>query len=141
MDEEQKKAILEKRTANRKLSEIIQAGTQYHESLRMKLIDGQEHDVQVYALSENEFRMLLEEFGVDLKDFGDREKLTENMKLAEKLARIATGQDDIGQLVMGNGCMDIMMKCFEISGLTSREQKKVESFQSGDIQPEPLRSD
>jgi uncharacterized protein with PhoU and TrkA domain len=141
MDEEQKKQILEKRTANRKLSEIIQAGTQYHEPVRMKLIDGQEHDVQVYALSENEFRLLLEDFGLDLKDVGNREKLTENMKLAEKLAQIATGQDDIAELVIGNGCMEIMTKCFQISGLGSQEQKKVESFQQGNLQPESVRAD
>jgi len=140
LDEEQKKAILERRTANRKLSEIIQQGTRYHESLRLKLVDGQEHDVEVYPLSEEEFRTVLEQFGVDFKDFGDREKMTTNMKLAEELARIATGQDDIGQLVLADGCMAIMLKCFELSGLSPSKEKNVESFQQGNIQSQSVRS-
>ena len=48
LDEEQKKAILERRTANRKLSEIIQQGTRYHESLKLKLIDGQTRFLSIY---------------------------------------------------------------------------------------------
>lgn len=141
MDEQQKKAIMERRTANQKLSQLIQQGTRYHEALKMKLIDGQEHDVQVYALSENEFRTLLEEFGVELKDFGNKEKMTENMKMVEQLAQVATGQEDIANLVLANGCMEIMMKCFEISGLSAAKAPKVESFQPGDIQPQPVRAD
>jgi uncharacterized protein with PhoU and TrkA domain len=135
LDEQQKKVILERRTANQKLSQLIQEGMHYHECLKMKLIDGQEHDVQVYALSENEFRTLLEEFGVELKDFGNKEKMTENMKMVEQLAQVATGQEDIAKLVLANGCMEIMLKCFEISGLSPSKEKNVESFQPRDLQP------
>jgi len=134
MDEEKKRQILERRTANRKLSEIIQQGTRYHEPLKMRLIDGQEHDVEVYPLSEDEFRNLLEAHGVQLTDLGNREKLTENMKFIEEVARLATGQENIAELVLGNGCAEIMLKCFEISGLSPSKEKNVESFQQGNIQ-------
>ena len=134
MDEQKKKQILERRTANRKLSEIIQQGTRYHEPLKIRLIDGQEHDVEVYPLSEDEFRNLLEAHGVQLTDLGNREKLTENMKFIEEVARLATGQENIAELVLGNGCAEIMLKCFEISGLSPSKEKNVESFQPGNIQ-------
>jgi hypothetical protein len=141
MDEDQKKAIMEKRTANRKLAEVIRQGTRYHEALKMKLIDGQEHDIAIYPLSEDEFRILLETHGVNLSDLANKEKLTENMKFIEELARLATGLENISELVLGNGCADIMMKCFEASGLSPDAGKKVESFQQGDIQPKPVRAD
>jgi len=134
LDEEQKKAIMEKRTANRKLSETIQQGIRYHEALKLKLIDGQEHDIAIYPLSEDEFRTLLETHGVNLSDLANREKLTENMKFIEELARLATGLENIPELVLGNGCADIMMKCFEASGLSPDAGKKAESFQPGNIQ-------
>ena len=134
MDEEKKRQIMERRTANRKLSEIIQQGTRYHESLKMRLIDGQEHNVEVYPLSEDEFRNLLEAHGVQLTDLGNREKLTENMKFIEELARLATGQENIADLVLANGCSEIMLKCFEISGLSPSKEKNVESFQPRNIQ-------
>jgi len=135
MDEEKKKQIMERRTANRKLSEIIEQGTRYHESLKMRLIDGKEHNVEVYPLSGDELRNLLEAHGVQLIDLGNREKLTENMKFIEELARLATGQEDIAELVLANGCSEIMLKCFEISGLKPSKDKNAESFQPGNIQP------
>lgn len=135
MDEAKKKEILERRTANRKLSEVIQQGTRYHEPLKMRLIDGQEHDVEVYPLSGDDFRNLLEAHGVELTDLGNKDKLTENMKFVEELARLATGEENIAGLVLGNGCTDIMLKCFEISGLSPSKEKNVESFQQRNIQP------
>jgi hypothetical protein len=134
LDEQQKKAILERRTANRKLAEVIQQGTRYHESLKLKLVDGQEHDVAIYSLSEEEFRTLLEQYGVGLEALG-------NMKFIEDIARLATGQDDITNLVLANGCSEIMLKCFEISGLSASKEKNVESFQSRDLQSKPVRAD
>jgi hypothetical protein len=92
-------------------------------------------------LSEEEFRTILEQHNVDLKDIGDREKMTENMKFIEGIARLATGQDDITTLVLANGCSEIMLKCFEISGLSASKEKNVESFQSRGIQPQPVRTD
>jgi len=141
LDEQQKKAILERRTANRKLAEVIQQGTRYHESLKLKLVDGQEHDVAIYSLSEEEFRTLLEQYGVGLEALGNREKMTENMEFIEDIARLATGQDDITNLVLANGCSEIMLKCFEISGLSASKEKNVESFQSRDLQSKPVRAD
>jgi hypothetical protein len=64
LDEEQK-AILERRAENRKLSEIIEQGTRYHEPVEVKAVDGQNHSIDVYALSEDQFRELFESAGVD----------------------------------------------------------------------------
>ena len=135
LDEQQKKAILERRTANRKLAEVIQQGTRYHEPLKLKLVDGKEHDVEVYPFSEEEFRNLLEEFKVNLKDLADQAKMTENLKFIEKVAQLATGQENITDLVLASGCSEIMLKAFEISGLSASKGKNVESFQPRDLQP------
>jgi hypothetical protein len=135
LDEQQKKAILERRTANRKLAELIQQGMRHHEPLKLKLVDGKEHDVEVYPFSEEEFRTLLEEFKeVNLKDLADQDKMSENLKFIEKVARLATGQENITDLVLASGCSEIMLKCFEISGLSASKGKDVESFQSRDLQ-------
>lgn len=135
MDEEERKQIMERRNANRKLCEIIEQGTRYHEPLKIRFTDGQEHEVEVYPFSGSEFRRILEAYGVQLTDLGDRQKLTENMKFIEEVARLATGQENIAEDVLGDGCAQIMMKCFELSGLRPAKDKNVESFQQGDIQP------
>jgi len=141
MDEEQKKAILERRTENRKLSEIIQQGTRYHETVKVQGIDREEHDVEVHALSEDQFRELFEGAGVDPRDIGDREKLVQNMKFLSSVAKLATGDDNISSVLMPNESAKIMMKAFEVSGLTGDGQKKAESFQQGDLQSKPVRAD
>lgn len=139
MDEEKKQEILARRVENRKLSEIIQQGTRCHESVSVKGIDGEEHTVEVYALSENEFRELFEGAGADPRDIGNRDKLVQNMKFLGNVAAKATRDEQICSVLMPNESAKIMMKAFEISGLTGT--KKVESFREGDVQSEPVRSD
>lgn len=141
MDEEEKKAILERRAENKKLSEIIQQGTRYHETVKVQAIDRKEHDVEVHALSEDQFRELFETAGVDPRDIGDRDKLVQNMKFLSSVAKLATGDENISTVLMPNESAKIMMKAFEISGLTGAGPKKAESFQQGSIQPEPVRAD
>lgn len=141
MDEEQKKAILERRAENKKLSEIIQQGTRYHESVKVQAIDREEYEVEVHALSEDQFRELFETAGVDPRDIGDREKLVQNMKFLSSVAKLATGDENISTVLMPNESAKIMMKAFEISGLTGTEQKKVEPFREGDIQSKPVHAD
>jgi hypothetical protein len=140
MDEQQKKEILERRVENRKLSEIIQQGTRYHESVSVKGIDGEMHEVEVYALSENEFRELFEGAGADPRDIGNRDKLVQNMKFLESVAAKATRDEKICTVLMPNQSAEIMMKAFNISGLTATESKMAESFQSRDLQSESIRA-
>jgi len=140
MDEKEKQEILKRRMANRKLAEMIEQGPRYYESLKIRLADGQEHEVAVYAITTGEFRRFLEEYKLDPKDLQDTEKFAANLKFIEAVARLATGQDNIADIVLGNGCADIMMKCFEISNLRGEQSKKVESFQQGNIQPQPVRA-
>jgi hypothetical protein len=135
MDDAEKRAIEAKRVENRKLSEIIQQGTCYHEMIKVKAIDGEEHEVEVYALSENDFRQAFEGTDIDPRDIGNKEKLVQNMKYLLAVAEKATHDPQIGSVLMPNECSKIMMKAFELSGLTGTSAGKVESFQSRDIQP------
>jgi hypothetical protein len=132
MSEEQKQAILERRAENRKLSERVQQGTRYHEPVKVKTIDGNEYEVEVYALSEDEFLELFEAAGVDPRDIGKPDKLVQNLKFSRSVAAKATRDENIGSVLMPTTSAEIMLKVFEISSL---RPARVESFQQGNIQP------
>lgn len=119
MSEEEKKReeILKVRAEHKRLSEMIQEGSRYHESVEVKTIDGEKHTVEVYALSENEFRELFEGAGVDPRDIGNRDKLVQNMKFLGTVAAKATRDEQICSILMPNQSAEIMLRCFAISGL------------------------
>jgi len=138
MDEDKRHEILAKRAENQKISVKIEQGTRYHETVKVYGTDRAEHDIEVYALSDDQFREAFENAGVDPADIGNPGKLIQNMKFMGAIARLATGDPAITANVLPNEPAKIMMKVFEISKLSSG---KVESFQPGDIQPEPVRAD
>jgi hypothetical protein len=119
MNEEKKQAILERRVASRKLSEMIEQGIRYHEPVTVRAVDGKEYEVEVHAFSEDEFRELFEAAGADPRDIGNRDKLVQNMKFLGNVAAKATRDPAIGSVLLPNESAKIMMKCFEISGLTA----------------------
>jgi len=128
-EEKKREEILKVRAEHKRLSEMIQEGSRYHESVEVKTIDGEKHTVEVYALSENEFRELFEGAGMDPRDIGNRDKLVQNMKFLGTVAAKATRDEQICSILMPNQSAEIMMRCFAISGLTATESKKVDLFQ------------
>jgi len=132
MSEEKKQEILAKRAENQRIAIRIERGTRYHETVKVFGTDGHEHDVEVYALSDDQFAEVFEEAGVDPRDIGDREKLVQNLKFLRTIARVATGDPEITSNILANESAKIMMKAFEVSRLAPA---KVESFQQGNIQP------
>lgn len=138
MSQDQKQAILERRAENQRIAVRIEQGTRCHEPVKVYGTDGQEHDVEVYALSDDQFREAFETAGVDPRDIGNRDKLTQNLKFVAAVAKLATGDPAITANVLPNEPAKLMMKAFEISRLTPA---KVESFREGDLQSQPLRAD
>jgi hypothetical protein len=109
----------EKRSANQKLSEILTEDMVYHESIKVRTTDGQEHEVEVYMLSEEDFHNALETSNVDPAELGNRDKLLTNMKFMREIAKAATRDERIAAFLLPNEAVKVMTKSFEISGLTA----------------------
>jgi len=132
MDEKERQQILERRAENQKMALRIEQGARYFECVKVFGTDGKEHEVRVYALSDDEFGAAFEEAGVDPRDIGNKEKLVQNLKFLRIIARAATGDANITANILANESGKIMMKAFELSRLMPA---KVESFREGNIQP------
>jgi len=118
MSEEEREEILQVRKDHRRLSEMIEEGTAFHESIKVNAIDKKEYDVEVYPLSDADFAAVFEECGVDPTDIGNPNKLVANLKFLQKIAATATRDHNICTVLMPNESAKIMMKTFELSGLT-----------------------
>jgi len=116
-EESGRKEIMEIREAHKKLADIILAGTQYSEVVTVKAVDGKEHSVDVYALSEKDLVEAFQEGGQDLRDVGKQGKIIDNLKLMGALAARATRQPNIISLLMPMQSAPIAMKALEMSGL------------------------
>ena len=138
MDEKEKQEIMARRAENQRIAIRIEQGTRHHEPVKVFGTDGKEHDVEVYALSDDQFAEVFEEAGVDPRDIGNRDKLVQNLKFLRTIARVATGDPNITSNILANESAKIMMKAFEVSRLTPA---KVESFREGDLQSQPVRVD
>ena len=117
IEETRRKEILETREAHKKLADIVLAGTQYSEPVTVKTVDGKEHPVDVYALSEKDLTEAFQEAGQDLRDVGNQGKILDNLKLMGALAARATRQPNIVSLLMPMQSAPIAMKTLEMSGL------------------------
>jgi hypothetical protein len=116
-EEPTRKEILETREAHKKLADIVLAGTQHCEPVTVKTVDGKEHPVDVYALSEKDLTEAFQEAGQDLRDVGNQGKILDNLKLMGALAARATRQPNIVSLLMPMQSAPIALKTLEMSGL------------------------
>lgn len=116
-------AILKIREANKKLADMIVQGTNYHEPVEVRGIDNQPHKFEVSPLSDADLANLLTSTNVDLKDIGNRDKLAQNMEFLQKGAGIVTGVRDVAQALMPLESLKLILKSFELSGLTAGTPK------------------
>lgn len=116
--ENKREAILEARAQNKKLAELIMKGTKYHESVEVKGIDNELHQFEVSPMSDADLADLLQSTNVDLKDIGNRDKMASNMQFLQKGAGIVTGVPDVAKALMPMESMKLILKSFELSGLT-----------------------
>ena len=118
--EERRKEILERRAENRRLSEIILAGTEYSESVTVKGVDGKDYDMQVHALSDEEYRSAIEAAGLSSKDLMDRGEVLAHWKLAQAIAPIATRDPNICKALKPAQTFKILEKVIQISDFPFR---------------------
>lgn len=115
---EKREAILAAREANKKLAELIQQGTNYHEAVEVRGIDNELHKFEVSPMSDADLSELLQSTNVDLKDIGNRDKMVSNMQFLQKGAAIVTGTPDVAKALMPMESLKLILKSFELSGLT-----------------------
>jgi len=132
LEEDEKKAILERREAHRKLSEIILAGTEYSEKVVVKGIDGKDYEVTVHALSDEQYRQAAEAAGMSSKDMIDRSAVLAHWKLAQAIAPIATRDPDICKVLKPAQSFKILEKVIAISDFPFRAPTDVRQEQ---VQP------
>ena len=118
MSQEKREAILAAREANKKLAELITKGTSYHEPVEVKGIDNELHKFEVSPMSDADLAELLQSTNVDLKDIGNKDKMASNMQFLQKGAAIVTGVPDVAKALMPMESMKLILKSFELSGLT-----------------------
>lgn len=116
--EKKRGAILGARAANKKLAELITQGTKYHEPVEVRGIDNELHAFEVSPMSDADLAELLTSTNVDLKDIGNRDKLASNMQFLQKGAGLCTGVRDVAQALMPLESLKLILKSFELSGLT-----------------------
>jgi hypothetical protein len=134
LEEEQKKAEEAKKNFP-KLSKQIILGKRYSENMVVKAIDGDEYEVEVHALGEQDFIEALKEAGLNWEDLTKAEKTIENLKFQRMIAaksisseKEAWSEEEIGRTLRFGEAAKIAAKCFEISGLTEKAQESVEPF-------------
>jgi len=125
LEENEKKAILERREAHRKLSEIILAGTEYSEKVVVKGIDGKDYEVTVYAVSDEDYRRAIKIAGMDSKELLDRNAVLAHWGLANALAPIATRDPEICKVIKPAQSFRILEKVIAISDFPFRAPTNV----------------
>jgi predicted transcriptional regulator len=118
LSQEKREAILAAREANKKLAELITKGTSYHEPVEVKGIDNELHKFEVSPMSDADLAELLQTTNVDLKDIGNKDKMASNMQFLQKGAAIVTGAPDVAKALMPMESLKLILKSFELSGLT-----------------------
>lgn len=120
MSEEKRKEVLERREAHRKLSERIAAGTEYSETVVVKGIDNQDHEVTVYAVNDEDYQKAIRISGMESKDLLDRNAVLAHWGLAIAIAPIATRDPNICKFIKPAQSFKILEKVIEISDFPFR---------------------
>ena len=103
------------REEHKKLSEMILAGTDWYETLTVRGVDGKDHEVRVYAVSDHDLREAIRTAGIDAADIGNREKLLAHMDFTAKVACMATGDPELCKALVPGEAPRIAAKAFELS--------------------------
>ena len=119
---EEKQEFQQIREKHQRLSEMILQGTGFHETVTVRCTDGQEHQVDVYAISDDQIRIAFEEAGVDVRDLQNAKELFDNLTLPKKMklfavvSAAATHDPKISEVLLPLQTAPIALKAFELSG-------------------------
>lgn len=122
---EDKKKILERRRTHQKLSRMVLEGPRYHETLEVQGLDGNFYEVEVYAMSDGEFRDLVAKAALKREDLESPEKLLDQLdvqrEIAAKCIRGEGGEqftpEELSQMLMPLEYSKIFRRVLEISGI------------------------
>lgn len=123
--EKRKRRILERREQHRKLAKVLLEGKHYHEPLTVRGLDGEYYEVDVYAMTDGEFREFVARAGLKREDLEQPERLIEQFDLQREIAakciRGADGEtytpEELSRLLMPLEYSRIFRKVLEISGI------------------------
>lgn len=123
--EKRKREILERRERHKKLSRVLLEGKRYFETVTVRGLDGEYYDVDVYAMTDGEFRELIARAGLKREDLEKPERLIEQLDLQREIAakciRGEKGEtytpEELSKLLMPLEYSRIFRKVLEISGI------------------------
>jgi hypothetical protein len=117
--------VLERRRTHQKLSRMVLEGSRYRETVEVQGIDGNYYMVDVYALTDEEFRDLIVKASLKREDLQNPEKIVELLTVQREIAaKCVRGEGDVkftaeelGRLLMPLEYVKIFRKVLEISGI------------------------
>ena len=116
-EEKRRQEILGTRAEHKRLSEIIVRGTDYHETVTVRGIDGKEYPVEVHALTDREFVNACANADIHTSKDGTSVDLGSNMKLLAAVAAVVTQDPKIAEVLAPFETAKIGKRVLELSGL------------------------
>jgi hypothetical protein len=116
-EERRRQEILKVRADNKRLSEIIVRGTDYHETVTVRGIDGKEYPVEVHALTDREFVNACADADIHAPPEGMSVDLGANMKLLAAVAAVVAQDPKIAEVLAPFETAKIGKRVLELSGL------------------------
>jgi hypothetical protein len=123
-EDRQREEILKIRAEHKRLSEIIVRGTDYHETVKVRGIDGKEYDVDVHALTDREFVTACANADIHTSKDDTSVDLGSNMKLLAAVAAVVTEDPKIAEVLAPFETAKIGKRVLEISGLGADPKSK-----------------
>jgi len=142
LDEEKKREILEKRRTHQKLSRMVLEGPRYHETVEVQGLDGNFYEVDVYAMSDGEFRELVAKANLSRESLANPETIIEQLnvqrEIAAKCVRGENGEqftaEELSKMLMPLEYSKIFRRVLEISGIVpSSLTKAINSFREKQV--------
>lgn len=116
-EDRQREEILKVRAEHKRLSEIIVRGTDYHETVKVRGIDGKEYSVEVHPMTDQEFVRACANADIRASKDDTSVDLGSNMKLLAAVAAVVTQDPKIAEVLAPFETAKIGKKVLEMSGL------------------------
>ena len=116
--------ILTVRAEHKRLSEIIVRGTDYHETMKVRGIDGKEYSVDVHPMTDQEFVNACAKADIHTSKDDASVDLGSNMKLLAAVAAVVTEDPKIAEVLAPFETAKIGKKVLELSGLGADPKPK-----------------
>ena len=123
-EERRRQEILTIREDHKRLSEIIVRGKDYHEIVKVRGIDGNEYDIDIHPLNDEEFVAACAAANIHLPPGATATDLGTSIKLLSALAAAVTGDPKIASVLAPLETAKIGGKVLEISGMSSGPKPK-----------------